>query len=61
MTKRDLFAALMQGIDEMTAQRQGTIKLRSSSVEEHVEFESGSQYRAEGQDLGGPPFGVGWW
>ncbi|HCS44826.1 MAG TPA: transcriptional regulator, partial [Pseudomonas sp.] len=33
MTKRKLFAALMQGVDDMTAQRQGKIKLRSNDVE----------------------------
>jgi putative transcriptional regulator len=30
MKKRDLFAELMQGVDEMAAQREGKITLRKS-------------------------------
>jgi hypothetical protein len=52
MTKRKLFAALMQGVDDMTAQRQGKIKLRSNDVESKPVLEAISQYRVEGQDSG---------
>jgi putative transcriptional regulator len=33
MKKRDLFAELMQGVDEMAAQREGKITLRNTTVE----------------------------
>lgn len=33
MKKRDLFAEMMQGIDEMAAQREGKITLRQVTVE----------------------------
>ena len=34
MKKRDLFAELMQGVDEMAAQREGKITLRNTSIED---------------------------
>ena len=33
MKKRDLFAELMQGVDEMAAQREGKITLRNTTIE----------------------------
>jgi hypothetical protein len=33
MKKRDLFEALIQGVDEMAAQREGRVTLRENAVE----------------------------
>jgi putative transcriptional regulator len=43
MKKRDLFAELMQGVDEMAAQREGKITLRNTTVEDNPAPEVGAQ------------------
>ncbi|KOY03767.1 helix-turn-helix domain-containing protein [Pseudomonas nunensis] len=43
MKKRDLFAELMQGVDEMAAQREGKITLRNTTVEDKPAPEVGAQ------------------
>ena len=43
MKKRDLFAELMQGVDEMAAQREGKITLRNTTVEDIPAPEVGAQ------------------
>ncbi|VVQ31817.1 helix-turn-helix domain-containing protein [Pseudomonas fluorescens] len=43
MKKRDLFAELMQGVDEMAAQREGKITLRNTVLEDKPVPEVGAQ------------------
>jgi len=43
MKKRDLFTELMQGVDEMAAQREGKITLRNTTEEDNPAPEVGAQ------------------
>lgn len=52
MKKRDLFAELMQGVDEMVAQREGEIALRSHSEQDKLAPERGAKENVETQCSG---------
>lgn len=53
MTKRDLFAELMRGVHDMSAQRQGKLnKLCSNLVKNKPALETCSQDRVEDQGAG---------
>lgn len=52
MKRRDLFVELMHGVDDMAAQREGEIALRSHSEQDKLAPERGAKENVETQCSG---------